>query len=107
MWQTFENVSGKDLDWFWQGWYDTTWNLDHSSTSGSGNTITIADKGDLAMPVVVTITRANGEQLTREVPVDTWLKGATTATVTAMVAVSESPGKRRLASATVATSSTG
>jgi hypothetical protein len=82
MWQTFENVSGKDLDWFWQGWYNTTWTLDHAVTSVSGNTITITDKGNLAMPAFVTITRANGEQLTRDVPVDTWLKGATTATIT-------------------------
>lgn len=81
LWNTFENVSGKDLDWFWQGWYHTTWTLDHAVASVSGNTITIADKGYMQMPAFVTITRANGEKLTREIPVETWLNGATTATI--------------------------
>ena len=81
MWNTFENVSGKDLDWFWQSWYNTTWTLDHAIESVSGNTITIEDKGHVYMPAFVTITRANGETLTREVPVETWLNGATSATI--------------------------
>jgi hypothetical protein len=82
MWNTFENVSGKDLDWFWQSWYHSTWTHDHAITNVTGNTITIADKGYAYLPAFVTITRADGKTLTREVPVDTWLSGATTATVT-------------------------
>jgi hypothetical protein len=34
------------------------------------------------MPARLTLTRENGETLTREVPVETWLRGARTATVT-------------------------
>jgi hypothetical protein len=82
MWNTFENVSGKDLDWFWQSWYHSTWTHDHAITNVTGNTITITDKGYAYLPAFVTITRADGQKLTREVPVDTWLSGATTATVT-------------------------
>lgn len=82
MFNTFEQIAGRDLDWFWQAWYNTTWTLDHAVKSVSGNTITIEDHGNIPMPVFVTITRANGQTVTREVPVDTWLAGARTATVT-------------------------
>jgi aminopeptidase N len=85
MWNTFENVSGRDLDWFWQAWYHTTWVLDHAvagvSTSGAGTTIVIEDRGHVAMPAFLTVTRANGETLKLDVPVETWLSGATSATV--------------------------
>lgn len=86
MWNTFENVSGKDLDWFWQQWYHTTWTLDQAvasvSATGAGTTITIEDRGYVAMPAFVTITRQNGEKSSREVPVTTWLNGATSTTIT-------------------------
>jgi hypothetical protein len=86
MWNTFENVSGRDLDWFWQRWYHTTWALDQAvasvSTSAAGTTIVVQNRGQIAMPAFVTITRANGETMQREIPVDTWLAGATTATLT-------------------------
>ncbi len=29
-WNTFERVSGRDLDWFWNSWYATTWQLDQA-----------------------------------------------------------------------------
>lgn len=86
MWSTFEKVSGRDLDWFWQAWYHTTWTLDQAVASvtpaSGGTTIVIEDRGQIPMPATLTITRANGETLTREIPVETWLSGATTATVT-------------------------
>lgn len=86
MWNTFENVSGKDLDWFWQQWYNTTWALDQSvagvTNTAGGALIRIDDRGFIAMPVTLTITRANGETLTRVIAVDTWLTGATSTTLT-------------------------
>jgi hypothetical protein len=81
MWNTFENVSGRDLDWFWQAWYGTTWSLDHAVTRVTGNTITVEDRGQAPMPTFLTITRQNGETLTREIPVETWFT-ARSATVT-------------------------
>ena len=80
MWNTFENVSGKDLDWFWQAWYGTTWSLDQAVASVTNNVITVEDRGDAPVPTFLTITRQNGEKLTREIPVETWLN-ARTATV--------------------------
>jgi hypothetical protein len=85
MWNTFENVSGLDLDWFWQQWYNTTWTLDQAvgsvTTTGASTTIVVEDRGQIVMPTILTITRDNGEKTTREIPVESWLKGATSVTV--------------------------
>ncbi len=50
-------------------------------TGNDGTTITIVDHGWAPMPARVTITRENGETLKREVPVETWLSGATQADI--------------------------
>jgi aminopeptidase N len=78
---TFERVSGRDLDWFWWSWYYETWVLDHAvasvTTDGTGSTITVEDRGWALMPCRLTVTRADGETLRREIPVTTWLSGRT------------------------------
>lgn len=87
LWNTFEDVSGRELDWFWYSWYETTWALDQAIGSvdvrpdGSA-TITVEDQGRVPMPARLRITRADGTTLTREVPVETWLRGATDAAIT-------------------------
>jgi hypothetical protein len=86
MWNTFEAVSGRDLEWFWRAWYyESTedggrWFLDQAVTNverlGTGETrITVRDLGWVPMPVHLTITRADGEVLEEEVPVEAWLTG--------------------------------
>ena len=86
LWNTFEDVAGRDLDWFWYSWYYTTWTLDQAvasvgaSADGSAR-IVIEDRGRVPMPARVRITRENGTTLDREVPVETWLGGATRATI--------------------------
>ncbi|HUP87746.1 MAG TPA: M1 family metallopeptidase [Longimicrobiales bacterium] len=86
MWNTFEDVSGKDLDWFWQEWYFTTWKLDQAvgavTNTPAGALIRIDDLGGVAMPVLLTITRDGGEVVQRVIQVDAWLNGATSTTVT-------------------------
>jgi aminopeptidase N len=84
---TFERVSGRDLDWFWYSWYYTTWTLDQAVAEvqrmDDGTTrITVADEGHAPMPVPLTITRTDGSTLTRTIPVDVWLEGRTRASVT-------------------------
>jgi len=86
-WNTFEDVSGRDLDWFWTSWYYTTWTMDQAvasvePTAGGGARIVVEDLGNAPMPARMRITRADGSTLEREVPVETWLRGATRATVT-------------------------
>jgi hypothetical protein len=83
MFATFERVSGRDLDWFWRSWYYETWTLDQAvasvEESGDGTRIVVEDLGWVPMPVRLTITRAGGEVLDEEIPVETWLAGATKA----------------------------
>ncbi len=85
MFNTFASSSGRELDWFWRSWYYETWTLDHAIASvtsdADGTTIVIKDKGLVPMPVFLTITLDNGDVVHREVPVDKWLSGATSATV--------------------------
>jgi hypothetical protein len=82
----FNTAAGKDLGWFWSTWYDNTWSLDQavrSVTDGAGGTtIVVEDHGNAPMPARLVITRQNGQTERREVPVETWLAGARTATIT-------------------------
>ena len=85
LFNTFASVSGRDLDWFWRSWYYETWTLDQAIASvtsdGDGIHILVEDRGQVPMPTVLTITLKGGEVMQREVPVETWLKGATQARV--------------------------
>ncbi|MGH7566481.1 MAG: M1 family aminopeptidase, partial [Gemmatimonadota bacterium] len=89
--RTFEDVSGRDLDWFWRSWYYETWLLDQAIASvtveGSRATIVIEDHGRMPMPVDLAITRADGTTQRLEIAVDEWLRG----TVAASVSVVASP----------------
>lgn len=87
MFNTFEDVAGQDLDWFWRTWYYETWTLDQAvanvSTTDDGNTrIVIEDHGQAPMPATVKITKRDGSTLTETIPVDKWLEGATQAVIT-------------------------
>lgn len=86
LWNTFEDVSGRELDWFWRGWYYETWVLDQAvesvTAAGDSTRIVVEDRGRVPMPVRLAITTAGGERITRAVPVDVWLRGAATTTVT-------------------------
>jgi hypothetical protein len=78
-WNAFENVAGRDLDWFWRSWWFETWTLDHvlagvRATSG-GVEIDVEDRGSAYMPTRLTITRADGSVEQAEVSVDVWLGG--------------------------------
>jgi hypothetical protein len=81
--RTVDDVSGQDLWWFWRTWYDETWTLDQAVAAvepvAGGTRIVVEDRGHAPMPVRLTITRADGTTERREIPVDVWLTGATTA----------------------------
>jgi hypothetical protein len=80
-----EAAAGRDLDWFWTSWYHTTWTLDQAIASvkeeGSETVVEIRDLGTVPMPARVRVTRESGERVDHEVPVETWLGGARTATL--------------------------
>ena len=85
LWNTFENVSGRDLDWFWRGWFQETWTLDQAvaevRVEGDSTAIVIEDRGEAPMPVRLALTRADGRTERLEVPVGVWLAGARRHTV--------------------------
>jgi hypothetical protein len=85
LWNTFDNVSGQDLSWFWRSWFFETWQLDQAVASvtpgANGTTIVIEDRGLVPMPSRVTVTYADGKSEVLTVPVATWLNGATRATL--------------------------
>jgi hypothetical protein len=80
LWNTFEDVSGRDLEWFWRTWFYETWTLDQALTSarrtGGSVELVIEDRGLAPMPVRLAITRAGGAVERMDVPVDVWLSGA-------------------------------
>lgn len=85
LFNTFEDVTGKDLDWFWRSWYYKTWVLDQAvgvvSSTDNGTRIVIEDRGQVPMPANVQITMADGSTIDRTIPVEYWLKGATRAVI--------------------------
>jgi hypothetical protein len=82
---TFEDVAGRELDWFWRGAFYESWTLDHAVQSvdqgEDGVVVTVADRGLLPMPVLLTATYADGRTVTKRVGVDAWLDGKRTVTV--------------------------
>jgi hypothetical protein len=84
---TFDDVSGRDLSWFWRSWFYDTWTLDQAIAGvrdeGDTTLIVIEDRGLVPMPVRVTITRAGGATQEIVVPVDAWLSGSRRSTLRA------------------------
>lgn len=83
LFNTFEQISGRDLDWFWRSFYYETWVLDQAvgevNTVENGTRIVIEDKGQMPMPAHIQVTFKDGRKITRSVDVGTWLNGATSA----------------------------
>jgi len=77
---TFADVAGRDLSWFWSTWFYHGWSLDQAvagaQTEGDSTTITIEDRGLAPMPVALAVTRGDGTTERIDVPVDVWLHGA-------------------------------
>ena len=83
---TFDDVSRRDLSWFWRTWFYETWTLDQAITgvesSGDSATIVVEDRGLAPMPVRLAITRQGVSGVERqEIPVEVWLRGERRATL--------------------------
>jgi aminopeptidase N len=76
---TFDEVSGRDLSWFWRSWYYEEWTLDQAAVGVVQETtlatIAVEDRGLVPMPARLTITLEDGRVLEREIPAESWLKG--------------------------------
>ena len=77
---TMEDVSGYNLDWFWRGWFATPWTFDQSvddvqyvdDDPKNGSLITISNHQKMVMPVVLRITQENGTEEIVKYPVQIW-----------------------------------
>ncbi len=82
---TVDDVSGRDLSWFWRTWFFETWKLDQAidtvTTVGDSLDVEISNRGKAPMPVLLVVTRESGSPDTVTVPVDIWLGGAKRTTV--------------------------
>jgi hypothetical protein len=78
-WNTFNEMLGQDLSWFWRTWWFETWTLDQAigavQATGDSTGITIEDLGLAPMPARVAVRRVDGSTQRYEVPVTTWLAG--------------------------------
>jgi hypothetical protein len=77
LFNTFENVSGRDLDWFWRTWFYETWRLDQGidtvTTAGDSLEIVVENKGRAIMPVALAVTRSNGQVDSLTIPAEAWV----------------------------------
>ncbi|MFH5832580.1 M1 family metallopeptidase [Halalkalibaculum sp. DA3122] len=82
---TMEDVTGRELDWFWRGWFEKTWNMDQAVDSvnyvdgeaSNGALISISNRDKLVMPVIMQVTLADGSTQRVELPVHVWHRGNT------------------------------
>ncbi len=74
-----DNVAGENLAWFWKGWFYGTGNIDLAIAgvqSYQGNyVISVANKGEIPMPVELKITYTDGTSENRRLPVEIWQRG--------------------------------
>ncbi len=85
-WNTMNEVSGRDLDWFWRTWYYETWKLDQAiddvvRTSPDSVTVTLESRGRAPMPVLLVARGAAGATTSLLVPVEVWFQGEKEVTV--------------------------
>jgi hypothetical protein len=78
--RTVEEVSGRDLNWFWRGFFFTTAALDQSietvkQETGGPTQVTVANLGDAVMPVELRLSFGDGTTDLVKLPVEIWYLG--------------------------------
>ncbi len=78
--RTIENVSGRDLDWFWRAWVYTTARLDQAvdsvTTTGDTAFVFLSNRGQMVLPVTLELRYADGSSEIRELPIEMWNLGS-------------------------------
>jgi len=82
--KSMNNATGEELNWFWNEWFYQTWTLDQSvedvkyqDNEPSIALITLENKNQMVMPVLVEITEQNGKKDRVKLPVEIWQRGGT------------------------------
>jgi Peptidase family M1 domain len=78
--RTIEEVSGRDLSWFWRGFFYTTAALDQAvesvkADSAGGAQVTLVNLGDAVMPVELELGFEDGTTDVLKLPVEIWYGG--------------------------------
>jgi hypothetical protein len=77
--RTMDNLSGRNLDWFWREWVFTTARLDQSVDSvvplDSTTRVVLGNRREMVMPAEVRLTYSDGANETRRIPVEMWNYG--------------------------------
>lgn len=80
---TMSNASGEDLGWFFKGWFMENWAIDQAVKSidyvdgdyKNGAEITLANKGEMPMPVELEVTFKDESTTSVKLPVEIWMTG--------------------------------
>lgn len=82
---TFNDVSGKNLNWFWNNWYFSNYYIDMALTNvkktNNGYDLSIKNIGGMAAPVNVMVTYADGKSEKFHQTPAIWMNDQTQATV--------------------------
>ncbi|MCG8470179.1 MAG: M1 family metallopeptidase [Gemmatimonadetes bacterium] len=74
--RTMEDVTGRDLDWFFRAWIYEDAILDQAIKSvrraADTTVVTVENRGGVPMPVTIRLIYRNGDEETHDVPVDAW-----------------------------------
>jgi len=86
MFNSFTNLAGKDLTWYWQNWFFTNYYPDLAvqavKPSANGYTLTIQNIGGFAIPTNLLVEYADGSKDKIHQTAGIWEKNQKTATVT-------------------------
>ena len=87
---TFERVSGRDLDWFFNPWFFTNATLDMAlgqvTTAPGSVTVTVRDLGQIPAPALIVVTTDAGP-VRQTIPVERFLNPPNTRSVTVTIPV--------------------
>lgn len=72
---TFNRVSGKDLNWFWKQWYFDWGYMDLALTDYSQNTVTVENLGGRPMAANLVITFADDTKASEAINPSVWKEG--------------------------------
>jgi hypothetical protein len=76
--RTMEDAAGKDLAWFWRGWFLEDALLDQAidgvRISSRGARITFINKERMVMPITFEVEYEDGSKETKRLPVEIWFK---------------------------------
>lgn len=77
---SFNDLSGKNLDWFWEPWFFTTMQpdlyLDPIKIKGKYVKLEVINRGGLPVPIHLVLTMENGAEEVRHISAEYWSEGS-------------------------------